>query len=94
MVGRLHEICRGTVLTPEACAAYRDQWDREAGNGDPTACIHRGEVVGMDLCEACGGKVQIKRFACAVYGECQLYEKLPGIKGCSQCREKVAIISG
>lgn len=30
-VGRLYEICKGTVLTPEKCARYRWQWDHAVG---------------------------------------------------------------
>lgn len=29
MCGRLRQICRGEVLTPEKCAAYRQSWLKE-----------------------------------------------------------------
>lgn len=30
MTGRVHQICQGAVLTPERCAAYRQNWARLA----------------------------------------------------------------
>jgi len=63
--GRLYEICRGEVLTPEKCAAYRLAWDKQheleqviepavqvADNSHPADCVHRGEF--LRTCESGG----------------------------------------
>ena len=56
--GRLFDICRDEVLTPELCEAYRMSWDEQANaievprpatvvtlNDNPLACDHRGEYL-------------------------------------------------
>ena len=90
MVGRLHDICQGKVLTPEQCAAYRASW---SGQSESLECVHRGEERRREECQSCGGRVQIKVLACVVHGECQLGSGLPVVKSCSTCSDKIATIS-
>lgn len=35
MPGRLHQICRGEVLTPERCEAYRQAWAKQVQRQRP-----------------------------------------------------------
>ncbi len=51
------------------------------------ACIHRGPELRQEPCETCGG-VRIKIFACAVHGECQLGDKIVGVKCCGACEDR------
>ena len=51
------------------------------------ACIHRGAELRQEPCESCGGGVRIKVFACTVHGECQLDDKIAGVKFCGTCGE-------
>ncbi len=57
-VGRLWDICQGTVLTPEKCEEYRRNWDTtheveqvldhvspNLHNQKPAECVHRGDFV-------------------------------------------------
>lgn len=55
MSGRLREICRGDVLTPEKCAAYRSHWQAEASGRLPPGrqlrrLLAELEIVGEDNC--------------------------------------------
>jgi hypothetical protein len=45
-----------------------------AGKKLPSAtdCNHRGDVLRLESAACCGGRVQIKIYACAVHGECAL----------------------
>ncbi len=52
------------------------------------ACIHRGPELRQEPCESCGGGTRIKIFACAIHGECQLDDKIPGIAFCGGCVER------
>jgi len=56
--------------------------------GQLLACIHRGPEDRQEPCETCGGGVRIKIFACAVHGECQLDDKIAGVKFCGGCHER------
>lgn len=62
MIGRLRQICAGTVLTPEKCAAYRRRWQADAdGRLPPGRQLRRllaeMEIVGEDGCD-CGTKAK------------------------------------
>jgi hypothetical protein len=52
------------------------------------ACIHRGPELRQEPCESCGAGVRIKVFACAIHGECQLDDKIAGLKACGGCHER------
>jgi len=65
-IGRLFDICQGTVLTPEKCRAYRTAWDEQSAteqviepaaarplHPDPASCRHRGEH--LRTCSSGGG---------------------------------------
>lgn len=52
------------------------------------ACIHRGPELRQEPCETCGGGIRIKVFACAVHTECQLDDKIVGLKYCGVCEDR------
>lgn len=54
------------------------------------ACIHRGAKLRQEPCETCGGGTRIKIFACAIHGDCQLDDKIAGVKFCGECAEFAA----
>ena len=63
------------------------QFDRYHGD-----CIHRGEVVRMDVSNLCGTRGdEIMIFACAVHGECSLFRycQVQTVKTCDpyRCKE-------
>ncbi len=51
------------------------------------ACIHRGPELRQEPCDTCGGGTRIKIFACAIHGECQLDDKIKGVKFCGACAD-------
>ncbi len=84
MVGRLREICAGTVLTPEKCETYRANWLAMLPK-HTAPCAHLGEATGRTIkCGTCRGGVKIKVFECGKFGECTL-EKPVGIATCRGC---------
>jgi hypothetical protein len=52
------------------------------------ACIQRGPEVRQELRPTCPAGTRIKIFACAVHGECQLDDKIAGVKFCGECRDR------
>jgi hypothetical protein len=54
------------------------------------ACIHRGPERRQEPCPACSAGTRIKIFACDVHGECQLEDKIAGVKSCGDCTELAA----
>jgi hypothetical protein len=52
------------------------------------ACIHRGPELRQEPCPTCGGGIRIKVFACAVHSECQLDDKIVGMKCCGACEDR------
>jgi hypothetical protein len=54
------------------------------------ACIHRGPEVRQELCPTCSAGVRIKLFACEVHRECQLDDKIVGVKFCGECAERIS----
>jgi hypothetical protein len=87
MTEHLWKICRGEVLTPEACAAYRANWARMTPGQPPkdnADCVHRGGELRREQCESCTGRIQVKIFACTVHSECTL-GSLPGVLRCAGC---------
>ncbi len=63
-----------------------------------TACKHLGNPTGKTVeCPACAsGKVKLKTFECAVFGECVQVKKPDGIASCQGCQsyEKVETDAG
>lgn len=51
----------------------------------PTSCRHLGPELRRVGCETCGGNVQVKIFACAVFGECALAKKIDSLACCATC---------
>lgn len=55
------------------------------------ACTHRGPELRQDPCPSCtAGRTRIKIFACSIYGECQLDEKVAGVRCCGSCDDRIA----
>lgn len=52
-------------------------------------CIHRGRKSGQDECVPCGG-VRCNVFSCDIYNTCTLSNKLPLVKCCANCNDRVA----
>ena len=52
------------------------------------ACIHRGPELRQEPCPTCPAGTRVKVFACAIHAECQLDEKLAGVKFCGVCAER------
>jgi len=74
--------CTNRMLTdnpPERCFAQC-----EAATGE---CRHFGAETRRVGCESCGGRVQIKVFACSLKGECTLGQPLDGIACCATCED-------
>ena len=96
----MRRVCRGEALTPEACASYRDNWQRLAAGEQPLpaqqpvsrpACVHLGGEVRREECGSCCGKVQLKVFACEQHGECTAGKELPGLACCVGCGDYLAV---
>lgn len=86
---RCWQICRGEVLTPEACDSYRANWMQLAyrsGSADPLGCIHRGEQIGERIqkveskgCGECAPRGEvIPVFGCALHSRATLRPWQPG----------------
>jgi hypothetical protein len=56
---------------------------------DHLGCIYRGRDLRQERCETCGGSVRIKVFGCTIHRECQMDEKIPRVKPCNSCRERI-----
>lgn len=54
---------------------------------DYSSCQHRGPQLRVDECPTCNGNVKVKVFACAVHVECELANKINGVKFCGACRD-------
>ena len=50
-------------------------------------CSYIGNQMRLQECDTCSGKVQIKLFGCAKYGECSIGKALSGIACCANCNE-------
>ena len=54
-------------------------------------CIHRDLTSHRrETCPTCKGTVQVKIFACAVFGECTIQKKIGEIATCAGCKSRVA----
>lgn len=51
-------------------------------------CIFRGAEMRTVVCPACKGRVEIRVFACELYGECTLRKFIAGATCCSTCSDK------
>lgn len=52
-------------------------------------CAHLGSVIGLEGCESCRGRVNLKVFACAVRGKCTLQTRLGDLPCCHGCPDAV-----
>lgn len=50
-----------------------------------SACQHFAAESRRAACETCAGQVQVKVFACGVYGECTLAKKIGSLACCAAC---------
>lgn len=80
--GRFQHVCHGGTFVKRG-HRYVRRCDCERVK--PGNCRHLGDTVRLELCPTCGGKVQIKIFACALHGECSLEAALAQIKVCNSC---------
>lgn len=48
-------------------------------------CRHLGAQLRLTDCPTCSGRVQVKVFACEVYGECTLAKKVDDLGCCQTC---------
>jgi hypothetical protein len=48
-------------------------------------CSHLGPEIRREECPTCSGKVQVKVFACGIFGETSLAKPLPGVQVCQGC---------
>lgn len=94
MSEHLVQICRGQILAPEKCEAYRANWRANPILQSPTApreprtdCRHFGAELRRQQCETCCGKVVLKVFACALRGECTPEKPLAGVPCCGGCHQ-------
>ena len=55
------------------------------------ACVHRGAEIRQEPYEGCGAGTRIKVFACGIHGECQLDDKIVGLKFCGNRDERAAL---
>lgn len=54
----------------------------------PLPCRHRGGETGRELCPTCGGRVEVRVFACALYIACTLAKPLSGRACCATCPDR------
>jgi hypothetical protein len=82
-----------SVKSAAASTTVQTAADRPAGAmlADYRQCRHRGGVVRSERCSTCRGNVQVKVFACAIHGQCQLSGRVVGVKTCGPgCQEHAA----
>lgn len=59
----------------------------------PTACVHRGEVIGQRECKPCqanGHALMVDLFQCPIHGVCTLHATgtHPVVRGCAGCPDR------
>jgi hypothetical protein len=83
------QICRGEVLTPELCEAYRRNWLalKTDAAGPRPPCRLLGPETRRQECPSCSGKVLLKIFACQQHGEATPDTQIAGIACCRGCRD-------
>lgn len=89
-------VAPGTRVNKQCVAAA----PREAP-ADPTACVHRGQVVRAEPCASCNNStIEVRVHACPLHGECTLYDyaarnpKLAGVAVCAKCPDRRAAVGG
>jgi hypothetical protein len=74
--------------------AFTDAWrelislmiGREDNSNNKLAdCVSRGVQIDSIPCRACGGKVMLKVFACAIHQRCCIGKTVDGVKSCAGC---------
>lgn len=66
-------------------------WPLQPDADSDSQCVHRGVQLRLQKCPSCRGNVREKVFACDVpaHPECQLGNKLPGVKSCVGCSDRI-----
>ena len=59
----------------------------------PTACVHRGDVIGQRECKPCqanGDALMVDLFRCPIHGACTLHATgtHPVVRGCAGCPDR------
>ncbi len=70
---------------------YRERWGGTPLVGSRRTCAHRGDETGRVLCPTCVGHVEVKTFACSVYGSCTAGKPLAGHACCAGCQSFTAL---
>ena len=52
-------------------------------------CLYRGPQRELRPCETCGAGVEIRVFACRLFGSAQIQNYLPDVKPCSLCVDRI-----
>lgn len=84
--GIRHDESSESVSTGELTTAPRPPKTRAAV---AVPCIHRGPKSGHEECVPCGG-VRFNVFSCDIHNTCTLSNKLPLVKCCANCSDRVA----
>ena len=56
------------------------------------SCVHRGGYLRTDRCGGCRGAQYVHVYECALYGNCTVERKLPGVRKCAKCRDRIATV--
>lgn len=51
------------------------------------ACVQRGTELREQACRSCAGRIRIKVFRCALYGQCTLARPLEQLACCARCSD-------
>jgi hypothetical protein len=91
---RIHRPCglpargvtgQGSTRLSSPKSGVRTSNEQRRTNDQQLPCIHRGAELRKQSCPTCRGTVQIKIYACAIHGECELSGRLMGVRCCAQC---------
>jgi len=81
-------VCRHQATSANPSSIIR----KLLGLGQPTVpaqsrldCIHRGELLRLETCSECRGKIEIKVFECAKHGACAISKRINGVAMCDHC---------
>ena len=90
--------CYKTRLLFQMCRrlpTYFTSWEEGRGLGQRESlraapiprgsCRYRGSLLRTEPCTSCGGKTQIKIFACTVHRECTFARQVTGVALCAGC---------
>lgn len=102
MPPHLHAICRGERLTPEKCAAYRENWllavrssaekiEKSTVAEEKKICEHLGGIVRTEICRFCGNRGKIVEVrTCSIWGVCSVapYRHGQPEQSCRGCSQR------